>query len=95
VSRTIIIETTWTYHGDDDDEDMVVRCQVTPPVKGRTYGDPDQCYPPEPAEVDVLKVWEDNRGRKDRPELVAVANEDKDLYEAVVDELAQLERDYD
>ncbi len=86
-------ETSWTYHADDDDVDCIVRVEVSPATKGRTYGDPDDCYPPEPAEVDVLRVWEDARGRKgkERDDLIQVAQDSDELYFQILDELAMRE----
>jgi hypothetical protein len=41
---------------EDDEVEIVVSCRVHPGDPGRTYGEPSDCYPPEPAEVDIVSA---------------------------------------
>jgi len=38
------------------DEDAVVSFDYYPGDPGRTYGPPENCYPPEPDEIEILSV---------------------------------------
>ena len=40
----------------DDEHDCEVKFTAYPGDPGRTYGPPEFCYPPEPAEVEILSV---------------------------------------
>lgn len=59
----------------ETEEEFRVECSVSPSDPGRLYGPPERCYPPEPAEVEVLRVFDEETG-KERPDLVAVVEAD-------------------
>ena len=50
--------TVHLYREPDDGEEMTidVECGVTPSRPGRLYGDPADCYPEEPTEVEILEA---------------------------------------
>ena len=95
MARTITVEVPWVYHADDDDIDCLVTCRVTKGTKGKVYGPPERCFPPEPPEIEVLMVREDKAHGRVRDDLDAEADKSDELYESVMEELAALERDYD
>ena len=95
MARMLTMEIPWTHHADDDDVDCLVTVRVTKGVKGRTYGDPSQCFPPEPPEIEVLMVREDKYRGLVRNDLDVEAEKSEELFESVLEELANLERDYD
>lgn len=46
------IEIPYSYRG----LDLIVTLNYYPANPGKIYGPPENCYPPEPAEVDILSV---------------------------------------
>jgi len=45
------------YTDDGDTETIYeIECDVTPYDPGRTWGDPEKCYPPEGGEVEIVSV---------------------------------------
>lgn len=65
---------------DSDGESYTVECSVSPGDPGCTYGPPERCYPPEPPEVEVLRVFDEDG--KERPDLVAAVEADLARIEA-------------
>jgi hypothetical protein len=42
---------------DHEEFDVTFKVNYFPGDPGRTYGPPENCYPPEPADVEVLSAW--------------------------------------
>lgn len=60
---------TFTYDYEHEDGEIVTSFKVdalfTPYVRGRTSGDPDDCYPAEGGELYELTVWLDDENVTD------------------------------
>jgi hypothetical protein len=64
--KTATVTVGWTHPVSE--EEYEVECSVSPGDPGRTYGPPERCYPPEPPEVEILRVF-DSAG-KERSDLL-------------------------
>jgi hypothetical protein len=74
------VECQWNHDG----VDMLVVCRVTPGHPGQLSGPPEKCWPPEPAEVEVISVAEELTGES-RPDLIREAEGDDVLCDAAVE----------
>jgi hypothetical protein len=74
--------------------DLEIACNYFPGDPGRTYGPPEKCYPPEPAEVEILYCY--LAGDTTKQDLFLTFSEmEKDaLYEALDQHLAEHYGDY-
>jgi len=77
-SRTV--EIGWTYN----DLDYRVTAKVSGGSPGRTYGPPENCYPPEDPEVEIDEVRGDWYGSPAFPELEGVAERDDSLLDEII-----------
>jgi hypothetical protein len=65
------VETFWARlernaTGGDVEVEYQVLADYHPGVRGRTYGPPEECYPPEGPELDITGVYEVTPGAKPR-----------------------------
>jgi len=82
---------------DGTEEEVVCEFDYSPGDPGRTYGPPEKCYPPEPAELDITAVQ--NLAGDDITDQVSVEELEK-LSERIYDNAHKWmpqaeERDYD
>lgn len=98
---------TSVQHPEWGEQDVAVECRVYPGSPGKTWGPPENCYPPEPAEVEIETVTVDGGeydGRQVSWKLVkmedieanaVMAAEEKaqDEYEAAMEAKAEAMRD--
>lgn len=47
----------WTALRDDGETEIEVEYTATPVIPARTYGLPEDCYPAEGGEVDIVCAW--------------------------------------
>ena len=77
--RAQIVEVGWVHEDEDGEEqDFRVVLSRVPGSPGRTYGRPEDCYPADPPEIEILEVREDNGSDTLRPDLLSAAEEDFD-----------------
>jgi len=81
---TVEISTT-VQHPEWGELDTIVECVVYPGMPGKTYGRPEDCYPSEPAEVEIQKVvvdGEEHDGKEVSWELVRLEDIEADAVMA-------------
>lgn len=94
MSRKNTREVTTLWHEEVDGEEIEyeVTAHFHPGSPGRTSGPPDKCYPAEPAEIEIISVWNCTES-KDEPELVDSFGENEDLYLDLVEKAEEEDRD--
>lgn len=71
-----------------DDIELEVRATVTPGIRGRLSGRPEDCYPAEPAEIDQIHVFfeDEEIGGKFGAHLISLLDEDNIIERAETDD---------
>jgi len=78
--KTRTVEVGWTYQ----DQDYRVTAEVSGGSPGRTYGPPENCYPPEDPDIDITEVREDRDAGPTCPELEEIAAKDGRLLDKII-----------
>lgn len=86
-NRTVTVELTRYDAETDVETDLTVECSVSPYDPGRTYGAPEDCYPPEGGEVEVYRAF----GPDGEP--VVLTSEEEERLQELVDEEGPDERE--
>ena len=87
MSRPYTDTISWTAPESHGEVECVVTFKFWPGSEGRTYGPPEDCYPPEAPEVQIVAVYEDDTNVR-RPDLDEVAEDDGSLYDAIVEQMS-------
>lgn len=87
-SRGVKVDVDWS---DEKGREFTVTCTVIPGSPGKLYGPPEKCYPPEPGEVEVVKVID--KDGVEHPELSDKVDVDEEAVGAASDYIQGCEDD--
>lgn len=83
--RAFPVEATITIDRDDEEITLTVEGSYTPGDPGNTWGLPEDCWPPEPAEAEVHKIL-NSEGKPFEP---LSPEEEKAVYEKAREALSE------
>lgn len=55
------VSANFSVERDDQEIELVVRGSYSPGSPGKVWGPPEDCYPPEPAEVEIEEILKDGQ----------------------------------